>query len=157
MRSKLIVVVSLALLSFVSCNEGEIYFKFQKINRGTWKSREVVEFKMDSLSFNPSSKYDVGLELIYSSLYPYKDIWLTISHNLTDSLFVNDTVKVNLVDGDGNRLGHGNASLFQLSVPYKTGLHLDSASAYILQIGNAMKDYRLVGVDKVGVLVKEVR
>ena len=80
-----------------------IYFKFQKINRGTWKSGEVVEFKMDSLSFNPYSKYDVGLELIYSSLYPYKDIWLTISHNLTDSLFVNDTVKVNLVDGDGEK------------------------------------------------------
>lgn len=151
MRNILIGVLSIMLMPLVSsCNKGEVYFQFKKIDKGIWEKDKYLEFVIDSLPFNPTLNYNANIELIYSSLYPYYDLWLTINHNLTDSIFTCDTLKIKLINDDGKRLGSGNGGLYQLSVPYKHSLSLDSTSIYSVQVSNAMKDNNLVGISKVG-------
>lgn len=154
MRKVLIFVLFVALLFSLSCNKGEVYFKFQQIDRGIWRNENKLEFVLDSLPFDPTSNYNVQLEVIYTNLYPYNNLWLTVYHNLTDTVVASDTLELLLIDENGNRLGSGNVGLYQFSIPYKSSIHLDSASIYTLQIGNLMQDDQLIGVDKIGVKVQ---
>ncbi|MDO5523839.1 MAG: gliding motility lipoprotein GldH [Bacteroidia bacterium] len=156
MRSKLFIgmIAVVALLS--SCNEGEAYYRFHAVNNNHWSKQAAVDFLLDSLSVAPDRKYDVVLEIVNNNLYPYRDIWLLVEQNLTDTAFVNDTVEVKLAGLQGKWLGAGSAGLYQVSVPYKTSVSLDSARAYRIRIRHAMKETSLKGIEKVGVLVKRL-
>ncbi len=144
----------IALLLFLEgCNRGEMFFKFQQIDKEEWSRERDISFEMDSLYFNTAVKYNAQLEVVYSNAYPYQDLWLTIDHNLTDSLFVRDTIRVMLIDDAGRNLGGGNAGLYQLSVPYKQSLVLDSASVYSVSVKHVMKDKKIKGINRIGLKV----
>lgn len=145
----------IAILIVTSCSKGEAYFEFNNVDKGEWTGDNRLEFVVDSSLFVPSNSYDLQLDVIYSSVYPYHDLWLSISHNLMDTLFVEDTLKVTLIDKYGKRLGSGNAGLYQLSLPYKSYVRLDSAYSYSISVGHIMRDSKLKGIEKIGLKISE--
>lgn len=157
MKKELIAPFVVVLLLFTSCNRGEVFFKFQQIKDSEWSSKNYLEFELDSLDVDPLLSYDLQLDVVYSNAYPYKDLWLNISHNLVDTIFEQDLLEVRLTGDDGKKLGNGNSGLYQLSVPYKTALKLDSVSKYHVRIGHAMREYDIKGIDKVGLKVSVSR
>ena len=94
------------------------------------------------------------LEIVNNNRYPYRNIWLLVQQNITDTTFVSDTVEITLADSQGKWLGKGSEGLYQLSVPYKTSITLDSTRAYLVRIRQVMRDNPIKGIEKVGVLVK---
>lgn len=144
--------VVFALLS--ACGEGEIYYRFYPINNARWERPTSVDFFLDSLAATPDKRYDISLEIVNSNHYPYQNLWLYVQQNLTDTLFVTDTIQVKLTDAYGKWLGKGSAGLYQLSVPYKTRIPIDSTRAYLIRVRHGMKDNSVKGIEKVGVLVK---
>lgn len=154
MRNKLFVVFFIVFAFLSSCNEGEVYYRFHPVKNSTWNKGYTLDFLLDSLSVVPDKRYDIMLEIVNSNRYPYQNIWLFVQQNLTDTTFVSDSVEVKLADSLGKWLGKGSAGLYQLSVPYKTSVTLDSTRAYLIRIRQGMKDNSLEGIEKVGVLVK---
>lgn len=146
----LLVVLS---LFFSACNLSDPYSSYKIIKGSKWDRNGLLEFKIDSASVFAAEKYDVLLGIVNSSRYPYQNIWLQIEQNFKDTLFVNDTVEIKLTDEKGNWLGSGTGGLYQYTVPYKTGVKLDSVRNYTLQISQVMMDDPLVGIDKIGVMI----
>lgn len=111
---------------------------------------------MDSLDTRAGVAYDVTIEISSGHIYPYRNIWLQINHNLTDTLLRSDTVQYRLADDHGKWLGSGVGGLNQLSLPFLTSIPLDTAHHYRLAIAQVMNDDPLTGIEKVGLKVMEV-
>ncbi len=154
MKNKALYLLAIVALLF-SCTQGEAYYRFHHLKNGQWHQDSVLVFKMDSLSFNPVSRYDVSLEFAENSRYAYRDCWVYIRHNLTDTVFHTDSLQIILSDEFGKPIGSGVGGLYQLSVPYVSSIVLDTARVYEMHIRHAMRDEWLQGVEKVGVKVME--
>jgi gliding motility-associated lipoprotein GldH len=150
-------VVALCFTLLLSCNRGEIFFRFHHISHSQWQMDDAVVFTMDSLDFRQDRKYQVLIELTANATYPYRDLWLFVEHNLTDSVFRRDSLQFFLVSEYGRRLGSGVGGLRQLSIPLLTGIALDTAQVYELRIGHGMRSNPLRGIEKMGVKVVEMR
>ncbi len=154
MRNKLLISLFVLLTSLSSCNEGEVYYSFHPIKNNSWNKQTAFNFLLDSLSVDPNVRYDVMFEIVNNSQYAYQNIWLYVQQNITDNVFVSDTIEINLTDSNGKWLGKGSTGLYQLSIPYKTSVALDSTRAYLIRIRHGMRGNSIKGIEKVGVLVK---
>lgn len=155
-RSKILdLLLGVLVLSLVSCSNREVYFRYHQIEKGMWFSDSVLSFTMDSVSFNPAQLHDLTIEITTADIYPFKDIWLKVEHNLDDSICRIDTLHSRLADDYGKWLGSGTAGLHQFSLPYKSTVALDTSRVYVLQISQVMNDNPLPGVERVGLKVVE--
>lgn len=140
----------------ISCSQADSYSHYITISSGKWAKDASLSFQMDSILVDVNKRYDISLEVINSNQYPYQNLWLSVSHNLNDTIFVNDTIEVKLADEYGRWLGSGAVGLFQCEVPYKTSVSLDTTYTYTIKINHAMQDAMVKGIEKVGVIVREV-
>lgn len=154
MRSKLYIVFLVVFAFLSSCDEGVVYYRFHPIENSNWDKQAAANFLIDSLSVDPDKRYDIVLEIVNNNQYPYQNIWLLVQQNITDTTFVSDTVEITLADPQGKWLGKGSVGLYQLSVPYKASVALDSTRAYLVRIRQVMKGNHIKGIEKVGVLIK---
>ena len=69
------------LILLVSCKGEELYFQYQKVEKGDWYRDSVLTFTLDTLNANQIGEYNISLELTTSMLYPFSDIQLKIDHN----------------------------------------------------------------------------
>jgi|AGTN01.3.fsa_nt_gi gliding motility-associated lipoprotein GldH len=148
--------IGVALSFLISCSEGEVYYRFHHIDKGKWYRDSFLVFKTDSADFRSGKKYDISVEVSINHVYPYRDLWIHIDHNLVDSIFRRDTLQCYLADEYGKWLGSGVGGLNQLSFPYLSSVSLDTTRRYELTIGHAMSDDPLIGIEKVGLKVIEV-
>ena len=151
--------IFVGLLSIVlaSCSEKEGYSCFHHIENGKWYRNSPLVFTIDSLTPSQGTGYEVTVELTTNRSYPYRDLWLQIEQDLTDSLIRTDTLRCLLADEYGRWLGSGIGGLNQLSLPYRSFIPRDSMYHYRLTIRQAMGDELLRGVEKVGIKLVEVR
>lgn len=144
--------VGLSFTVLSSCVGKDTYFQYRHIQSGEWHQDSVWEFLADSAaSYLECGQYDVSVELITNRGYPYRDLWLLVSHNIADTLMRTDTLHCFLADEHGRWLGHGVGSLNQLSVPYRSFIFCDSTRSHRLEIRHAMEDDLLRGVEAVGI------
>lgn len=154
MRNKLLFGSLSLLLTLFGCKPSDPYSHYESIKKGEWSRDSWLAYALDSLPVDPQLQYDVILGIVNSNQYPYRNLWLRISQNFNDTVFVNDTIEIKLADENGKWIGSGSAGLYQFTVPYKNGIRLDSTRSYSIHIRQVMKDNPLKGIDKVGVMVK---
>ncbi|MDD4631083.1 MAG: gliding motility lipoprotein GldH [Proteiniphilum sp.] len=140
-----------------SCAEGEVYYRFQHIDKGRWYRDSTMQFHMDSLTLLAGAKYDLSIEISTNGTYPYRDIWIQVTHNLTDTLPRNDTLHFRIADDYGRWLGYGVGGLNQLSQPFLFSLPLDTASGYVVKLRQVMDANPLPGIEKIGIKVTAQR
>ncbi|MEN6323891.1 MAG: gliding motility lipoprotein GldH [Proteiniphilum sp.] len=148
------------LLFFVillSCTDGEVYYRFQHIDKGRWYRDSIIQFHMDSLSLRAGERYDLSLEISTNGAYPYRDIWMKVTHNLTDTFLQNDTLHFRITDDYGRWLGHGVGGINQLSQPLFMALPLNRASNYVVKLQQVMDVDPLPGIEKIGIKVTAQR
>ncbi len=144
----------LLLFAFLlSCAQGEVYYRFQHIDKGKWYRDSTVQFHMDSLKLQRGERYDISIELSTNGAYPYRDIWMQVTHNLTDTLLLTDTLHFRIADDYGRWLGNGLGGLNQLSQPLFRSLPLDTASRYVIKLRQVMDADPLPGIEKIGIKV----
>lgn len=159
MRNKLAIsLIFGALLLLSACNGGEIYYRFRHVPQGKWHKDSVLVFNVDSLHAVPARVYDVSVEIVSNGAYPYRNLWLYVSHNLADTVFRTDSLQIMLADEFGKPLGSGVGGLHQLSAPYASLTFPDDTAATRIRqvrIRHAMSDNPLTGIEKVGVKIEE--
>lgn len=151
-KNNIFLILSVIIL-LTSCNRGELYFHYNKIDKEEWHRDSVLAFSIDTLKTEQRGRYNISLELTTSALYQYSNMQLKVDHNLNDTTIISDTINFNLADEYGRWLGMGVGSLRQLSVPYKSSIWLDSTRSYEIHISHVMNPDPLKGVQKVGVRV----
>jgi gliding motility-associated lipoprotein GldH len=153
MSNIFLVFTGLLFAIFASCSGKEVYSRFHHLEGGKWCRDSVLVFTMDSLEYSSDAEYMVTVELTTNRSYPYRDLWLIIDQNLTDSLVCTDTLRLLLADEHGKWLGGGVGGLNQLSLPYRSFIPTprDSMHHYRLTIRHGMDEELLRGVEKVGI------
>lgn len=153
-KSKLRICFVLVLIGFVvsSCCHNEVYYDFKGLKNAEWNTDSVLTFDIDSILVNQDKLYDISVELSYNASYPYRDLWINVSHNLnTDSVQQQELKQVFLADEHGHWLGNGFGSFYQMSLPLKKSIRLDKHKKYIINLHNGMKDDKLKGVERLGI------
>jgi len=154
-NNKYFVLFALFVSILLSCNRGEMFYRFQHIPSGNWQTDDALVFVMDSLDFRLDKKYQIFIELSANNTFPYRDLQLFIEHNFVDPFFCRDTIQIALIDEFGRRLGSGVGGLRQLSIPLFTTIALDTAQVYEIRIEHGMGSNPLRGIERVGVMVVE--
>lgn len=152
----LISVAGVLFLLLLSCSKGELYYRYHHIEKGKWYRDSTLIFTMDSLDIPAGRRYDVTIEISSAHIYPYRNLWVQIDHNLADTLLQSDTLHYLLADEHGKWLGSGVGGLNQLSLPFLSSIPLERAHHYRLTIKQVMNDDPLTGIEKVGLKVMEV-
>ncbi|MGI6073450.1 MAG: gliding motility lipoprotein GldH [Fermentimonas sp.] len=156
MRLKVRILLALVVLSvlFSGCsNKGEYYF-YEMIDRGVWSTDKPLAFTLDSVNFNPGSRYALFVEVSANMTYPFQDIWLKLNHNLTeDKMYTEDTLRIVLTDTYGEKSGVGVGGLNKVKKLYLEDIRLDSASSYNVIINQIMSEDSLRGIEKLGIVI----
>jgi gliding motility-associated lipoprotein GldH len=154
-RNIFLAFTGLLFITLAACSGGEVYARFHHIENGKWRRDSQFVFTLDSLNPAPNATYNVIVELTTNRSYPYRDIWLQIDQNLTDSLVRTDALQHLLADENGKWMGSSAGGLNHYSLPYRSFAPRDSVYDYRLTIRQAMRDELLRGVEKVGIKVVE--
>lgn len=141
------------LCCMLSCNQGEVFYKFKPIPNNEWGKQEDICFLLDSLSVNSSGSYTASVEISHNISYQYKNLSLLVEQNIGDSILLKDTVECILVDNSGRWTGSGNGATRQLSVQYKTNLKIDTALHNEICVRHTMQDLALKGIEKIGLKI----
>lgn len=137
----------------ISCNKGEVYYKFKPIPNNEWAKQQEICFLLDSLSVNSSGNYAASIEISHNINYQYKNLSLLLEQNIGDSILLKDTVECILVDTSGRWAGSGNGPTRQLSVQYKTNIKIDTALHNEICVRHTMQDLKLKGIEKIGLRI----
>ncbi|NLZ96022.1 MAG: gliding motility lipoprotein GldH [Bacteroidales bacterium] len=137
----------------VSCNQGEVYYKFTPIPKNEWSKNQEYCFLLDSLSVSSTGNYAISVEVLHNISYQYKNLSLLLEQSVGDSTLLKDTLECILVDSDGRWIGSGNGATRQLSVLYKTNFKIDTTLHNKICVRHTMQDLKLKGIEKVGLKV----
>ena len=104
-----------------------------------------------------AGNYEAEIGIRYQESYPYRDIWLEVSHNTKDTLtYVTDTLQLFLVDEAGNKTGNGLCGLYQCDLPYKASIPIRTeGSARTFRIVHIMTDNPLTGISDIGIRLRK--
>lgn len=94
------------------------------------------------------------MEITTNGRYPYRDIWLQVAHNLTDSTIQRESFHFILADDLGRWLGDGVGGLYQLSLPLYSLVPFDTTYGYVVQLKQLMDADPLPGIEKIGLKVE---
>ncbi len=149
LRNSLALAVALVL---AACQSNTVYHSYQPVPTEGWAKSDTLLYTLpDSIA---ADTYALEIGIRYGTTYPYRDLWLTITHNLQDSLtYSTDTLQVFLADEQGKRADNSPGGLFQFTCPYPKPLSVSEKSGRTLYINHFMKDSLLVGINDVGVRI----
>lgn len=155
-RLALYIKVGLSALLLAACRSSvEEYHTFLRPPAEGWTRRDTLPYQL--LKEAEDTKCQIDIELRYSSLYPYRSIWLLVAHNEKDStVFTTDTIECVLTNKAGMFDGAGVNGLYQKRFPLlRTTLkaHTDP----IFKITHYMKDKKLKGIQDVGLRVSTTK
>lgn len=150
-KNKLILLLSLILLT--ACDSNTMYHSFLHVSKEGWKKSDTLTFKApitDSLA-----TYRISVEVRNRIDYPYRNLYLFISHNTQDSTaFVTDTIQYSLADESGKWLGTGVGSLYQSACSY-TYIAPRRSGNIVFKVSHGMQDNVLIGINDIGIEIKQ--
>lgn len=152
MRNKL---VWLSVLGLAACQNSTVYHSYLPVPTKGWERGDTLVYALPSSV--PAGEYEMAVGIRYLDAYPYRDIWLSISCNMQDTLhYATDTLQLFLADEAGDRVGSGSGGLYQCTLPYKMSFSIrQEGQSRTIRVVQIMKDNPLKGISDVGVRLKK--
>ena len=95
----------------------------------------------------------MDIELSFSDLYPYQNLYLAVGRSLNDSVMHIDTLQFALADTNGKWFSRSAGRLHQISLPYLQHVRFDTDKPVRFTIRQAMTNNPLKGIEKVGIRI----
>ena len=144
-RVAVIIPMLLASIVLSSCSRDTVYGDFLSVDRQGWSADSALHFPV--VVPDSSAAYDVEIHVRHTTDYPYQNLWLFI-----DRAGRTDTLELYLADQRGHWFGRRMGSLYELTVPYLTGVHLPLQVQ--LDVRHGMRQLSLPTITDVGVTVR---
>lgn len=144
-------IFGLLALLLPACQSNTIYHSYQPAPLAGWSKSDTLVYTLPENI--PTGSYEVEIGIRHRETYSYRNLWLTISQNMQDTLrYRTDTVEINLADETGNWKGDGPGGLYQYTCRYKSSLPIIAeGSARTFRIVQIMKDNPLKNISDVGI------
>ena len=145
----------LPILILAACRNNIIYHSYAPVPLDGWDKSDTLVYTLPNSI--PAGNYEAEIGIRYQESYPYRDIWLEVSHNTKDTLtYVTDTLQLFLVDEAGNKTGNGLCGLYQCDLPYKASIPIRTeGSARTFRIVHIMTDNPLTGISDIGIRLRK--
>ncbi|MDE6801012.1 MAG: gliding motility lipoprotein GldH [Phocaeicola sp.] len=146
----------LPIIILAACQSDIVYHSYKPVPLDGWNQSDTIVYTLPN--YIPTGNYEVKIGIRYQESYPYRDLWLGISHNTEDTLtYITDTLQLFLVDEVGNKTGNGPCGLYQCDLPYKASLHFCmEGNTRTFRIVHIMTDNPLIGITDVGIQLRKV-
>ena len=137
----------------LACEDNQtIYNVFQPIENATWTKEKTFYFTFEIE--DPSTLYDLTLELRNNSLYPYRNLWMIQKEEQPVGPLLRDTIECVLADEFGKWTGKG-FSLYTSSFPLKQNYRFPYTGRYTFSFKHVMTDKELKGIHEIGFRVEK--
>lgn len=145
----------LLLTVFAACQSNIVYHSYRPVPLEGWAKSDTLVYALPASV--PTGEYEVEIGIRYGEAYPYRDLWLEVSHNTQDTLhYATDTVHFFLADESGNKTGNSPGGLYQCVLPYQSGLPVrQEGSTRTFRIVQIMKDNPLKGISDIGIQISK--
>lgn len=143
------------LWAATACQSNIVYHSYQPVSPDGWDKSDTLVYALPaSVS---AGKYEAEIDIRYRESYPYRDIWLGVSHNMQDTLiYTTDTLQLFLTDESGRRKGNSPAGLYQCNLPYKASFPIRmEGNTRTFRIVHIMTDRPLKGISDVGIRLRK--
>lgn len=141
------------MLVCLSCQHREAYYRFSELKDAKWSSGDTLVFNIDSTTLNTNTAYDISVELVNNTDYPYQNLWLYIQDDLEGNKFSSCQKQYEMIDHTGKWYGSGFGSIFQLSLMHQKRIVFTQKQNRVIKIVHGMRDEPLVGIEKVGIKI----
>lgn len=147
-------IILLFLFLLTACQKSTLYHSYQPVPNTGWQRNDTLFYPLNS-SLN-TGYYEIQIGIRHLESYPYRDIWLEMSHNLQDSTsFQKDTLHLYLADEWGNWYGNGIGGLLQYTEEQVLRIHLQEKNNHpSFRIVHLMNDSLLKSVYDVGIQLR---
>lgn len=151
LRNKIWLLPAVWLMA-AACNENTVYHSYQSIPSEGWKKSDTLFFNIavtDTLQ-----PLQLSAEIRNKSNYSYRNLYLSVSHNLKDStIWKTDTLQLILADKEGKWKGTGWGSLFQSKVSISS-VTVQHPGNYTFKVTHEMQDELLEGINDIGIKIE---
>ena len=142
------------ILICLSCNNRETYYQFHELKGSNWSKLDTIYFDIDSSAIHLGTNYNLIIELVNNTEYPYQNVWLHIQDDLANSRFTKVEKEYELADVTGKWFGSGFGPLYTLSLNYKKNISFSEKRNYQIKIVQGMRDEPLTGIEKIGLKIE---
>lgn len=156
LRTKYILCTFACMLCLIlsSCDNNETYHQFGHIENSSWSKNDTLKFRVDTASVSPEFTYDIQIETVNNTQFPYQNLWLFVRSNIEGAkTFRQDTLQITLADMYGKWSGSGFGSYYQNAIVFRKRIVFPQKRSYTFQIIQGMRDEPLLGIEKVGVKI----
>ncbi len=152
-KSFKLIIFSILIILFFSCNQNDVYFKYQQVPKSGWHKDSLLSF--DFKTSNENDLYNVYLHLRHDEKYPYQNIWLLLTVKNRENFLQNDTLEIKLSDPFGNRIGVGK-SIKEITTLHEQNIAFSDSGFYHLDVKHGMSDSLLQGIKEIGIRIEKV-
>ncbi|WP_455672939.1 gliding motility lipoprotein GldH [Phocaeicola sp.] len=144
-----------ACLLLAACHSNTVYHSYQPVATAGWDKGDTLVYTLPASV--PAGTYEAEIGVRHQEAYPYRDLWVSISRNMQDTLiYTTDTLQVFLADETGNWKGDGPGGLYQLTQVYQPKFTITGkGSSRSIRIVHIMKDKPLIGVSDIGIRLRK--
>lgn len=157
MKKQLLLVVLLAALIFISCDNNKVYDSNIDLDSDRWKASQELQY---NISIQDSSiPYNLYYNVRYTDEYPFHNLYVTYYLNDTTGKELRQELQnMNLFDPKtGVPLGSGLGKTYDHSILAVTGLKFPYSGTYTFKVKQYMRQEQLVGIKAFGIkVVKQI-
>ncbi len=153
----LLALFCLATYILTGCESNTKYYQYRPVTKDGWLKKDTLFFLLPADL--QAGDYEAEIGIRNENAYRYRDIWLTVSQNIEDTLlYKTDTLHFYLADKsgkwcDGNNTGNLHQYVFNSGKTYNIA---HGAEKCYFKVTHIMSDNPLKGITDLGIrLVKK--
>lgn len=136
-----------------SCTDRTIYYSYISTPTEGWDVDDTLVYHI--FLKEPQLLIYLETEVRSSNTYPYRDLWLELSHTLKDSTnWQVDTLQFTLADEEGTRKDQSWSCFYQKSKSLAP-IFIKGTGNYVVKVKHIMRDKQLQGIHDIGIHIKK--
>lgn len=149
-RSSVLLII--AFLSFVSCNQGVVYDQYQSANEEGWTWKDRKEFVVDME--DTVSMHNLYIQIRHTLDYPMSNLFMFVRIEGPSGQTLTDTVNFILAHPDGKWIGSGVGKLKELRLLYRKHTVFADPGPYRFILEQGMRS-PVIPVTDVGIRIEQ--
>ncbi len=148
-----ILILSVAIVVFYSCDSGRMLDKYIEIPDSVWNKDSLVYLHFsatDTLEY-----HDIYIQLRNKTTYKYSNLWLFIEIEQPGGKVLRDTFEIVLALPSGEWTGEGFGGLKSVKTLYRSNVFFPVPGEYTISLQQGMRDDLLKGIHDIGLSIEK--
>ncbi|MBQ4822084.1 gliding motility lipoprotein GldH [Aquimarina sp. MMG016] len=140
-----LVIIIIAFLGLVSCDDNRVFDEYQTVSE-SWEKDEEISFALPEL--DTSKTYNLFINVRNDNSYKYSNLFLISKMKFPNGKVVTDTLEYQMAAPNGSWLGTGFTDLKENKLWYKENVSFTEDGEYIITLQHAMrKNGEILGIN----------